>query len=84
MKDRERSEWRKNIWKKKLSKCQGEQKSKEEEVKTLQKEIHNLIQQEMDSMKEVDTLKEEVVHFKGEINKLKYHLNISEKFKEST
>ena len=43
--------------KEKLSKCEGEKKSKEEEAKTLQKELHNLRQQAMDSMKEAETLK---------------------------
>ena len=38
-----------------MSKFQGEQKSKEEEVKTLQKELHNLRQQAMYTMKEVET-----------------------------
>ena len=75
---------KKKYLKEKFSKCQGEQKSKEEEVKTLQKELHNLRQQAMDSMKEVETLKKEVANFKVEINKLKDQLSISEIFKEST
>ena len=38
----------------------------------------------MASMKEVESLKQEVVEFKEEVKKLKEQLTISEKFKEST
>ena len=52
------------------------------EVKTLQEELHNSRQQVLDSMKEAEILKKEVVEFKEEVKKLKDQLTVSEKFKE--
>ena len=67
-----------------LSKYQEEINSKEEEFKTLQEELHNSKQQVMSGMKEAERLEQEVDEFKKELKKLKYHLTISENFKECT
>ena len=45
--------------------------------------MHNSRQQEMARMKDVESLKQEVDKFKGEVNRLKYQQTINEKFKES-
>ena len=58
--------------KEKMSKYQVEHKSKEEEVKTLQEELHNSRQQVMVRMKETGSLKQEFDNFKGEVKRLKY------------
>ena len=70
--------------KEQLSKYKEEKKSKEEEVKTLQEELHNSRQQAMVSMKEDESLKQEVGNFKGEVKRLKNQQTINEKFREST
>ena len=63
-----------------IEKCRKKNKvlkgklSKEEEVKTLQKELRNSRQQVLSSMEEVKILKEEVVEFKEEVKKLKDQL----------
>ena len=67
-----------------MSNYREEQKSKEEEFKTLQEEMHNSRQQVLTRKEEVESLKQEFVEFKEDVKKLKYQLSVSEKFNGST
>ena len=70
------------VFGRRMSKYLEEQKSKEEEVKTLKKELQNSRQQTMASMKEDKSLKQEAANFKEEVKRLKDQQTINEKFKE--
>ena len=62
----------KKYLKEQVSKYKEEQESKEEEVKTLQEVLYNSRKQVMVSMKEDESLKQEIDNFKGEVKRIKY------------